>query len=261
LHGDCFSNEFWKKEEWINKFLFNIGLKNLKIAGSIRTVSNRIKKDLIAQGIGEEKITNVPINVPWQSLANQVPGFSLKEKYPQFDYIALSLGRLEKVKNINLILQAWQKLLNDNPKVGLVIVGSGSEEANLRQIVNDLNIQDNVIFEPATKDVVSYYRGADCFVLSSYYEGWGRTVVEAIACDCPVIMTDVGCAGELVKDGESGVVIERNKESLAKALNYFIKSSKDDEMAENARKLLETLPNNEKTKELYLESWKKTIKK
>lgn len=257
IHGDFFSNDFWRNEIWFNKLLLNLGLRNLKNAGSVRVVSERVKNDLIRRGVSEERIIKIPIFVDWQKIANSGASFNLKEKYPQFKFIALSLGRLEKVKNIDLLLWAWRDFLENNPSAGLIIVGDGAEEAILKQLANDINLIDSVIFEPATKDVVSYYRGADCFVLTSYYEGWGRTIVEAMACGCPIIMTDVGCAGELVKDGESGVIVERNKEALSDALNHFMDGKRNDEFVQNAYKSLELLPDKEKTKELYLRSWKK----
>ena len=61
--------------------------------------------------------------------------------------------------------------------------------------------------EPWTDDPFSYYKTADLFLLTSNYEGYGMAVVEAMAAGCPVIMTDVGLAGEVLIDKKDGLVV------------------------------------------------------
>ena len=63
----------------------------------------------------------------------------------------------------------------------LLIVGDGSELTKLKAISHKLKA--NVIFSPWADDLPSYYKTADLFLLTSNYEGYGRTVVEATACD------------------------------------------------------------------------------
>jgi len=59
--------------------------------------------------------------------------------------------------------------------------------------------------------------------LASNYEGWGMTVVEAMVCGCPVVMTDVGCAGELVVNGENGLVTPAgDRAALVGSINKLI---------------------------------------
>lgn len=257
LHGDFFSNPFWRKERPLNKILYYLGLSNLKKSDSIRTVSVRIQDDLIKRGYDKEKIINVPIYVTWQDIGTQPAKFNLREKYAQFDFLALSLGRVEKVKHLDLLIRAWSEFINGNKNSGLIIVGDGREKDSLMKLVRELNLEKNVVFEPATDDVVSYYRGADCFVLCSWYEGWGRTIIEALACGCPVIMTDVGCAGEVVRNNENGLVVPvSNISAIFQALVY---------MKENTHivqkwvggfvRFLSGLPDWEQTAKLYLKSW------
>ena len=262
LHGDFFSNEYWQKEKPLNKLLIGTGLKNLKKADAIRVVSRRIRDDLIIRGIEAERIYTVPIFVDWQFLQKKDPKFSLKEKYPQFEFIALSLGRLEWVKNIDFLIQAWAEHVKNSKNDGLIIVGDGSEKESLIKLIEELGIKDNVIFEPATDDVASYYRGADCFILTSRYEGWGRTVVESLACECPIIMTDVGCAGEVVRNGENGIVVPvEDRSALVEAINKIKRPEIRKAFQEKSNEYLEKLPSAEETQNLYLESWKKAEKK
>ena len=122
-------------------------------------------------------------------------------------------------------------------------------------------MQDNVIFEPWTDDLFSYYKTAGLFLLVSNYEGYGRTVVEAMAAGCPVITTDVGIAGDVVIDpsvdseNANGLVVpvgdrERLKEAILRMINDKIRRLEMKNAAENKVSLFPT-------KEEYLEKYKK----
>ena len=63
------------------------------------------------------------------------------------------------------------------------------------------------MIEPWRDDLASFYKSFDVFLLPSNYEGWGRAVIEAMAAGLPVVMTDVGLAGEVVKNNENGIVV------------------------------------------------------
>jgi len=262
VHGDFFSNPYWRKESLLNKLVFNMGLKNVKKANSVRVVSGRVKNDLIERGINENKIIKVPIFVDWRKIKNSEASFVLKEKYPQFKFIALSLGRLEDVKHIDLLVRVWKDVVVKNPEAGLIIVGEGRQKNELEQWVKQQGLEKNIIIEPLTKDPVSYFKGADCFVLTSWYEGWGRTIIESLAANCPVIMTDVGCAGEVVKHDENGLVIPVNdKSALGRALDLIAHDNDlRQRLISNTEKYLIELPDLDETMRLYVISWEKAKK-
>ncbi|TSC66959.1 MAG: glycosyltransferase, partial [Parcubacteria group bacterium Gr01-1014_73] len=121
----------------------------------------------------------------------------LRKKYPQFDFIALAVGRLEPEKNSSLALEIWREVVKKNPLAGLVIIGSGSLEKSLKLKAKSLKLEDNVIFEQWKNDLVSYYKTADVFLNTSFYEGYGLAMAEARAASLPVISTDVGAVREL----------------------------------------------------------------
>jgi len=106
-------------------------------------------------------------------------------------------SRLTKEKNIGLAIKAMKEVVKVNPGVGLVIVGSGPEEDKLKQKTRESEIEKKVIFEPWTNDLPSYYKTCDLFLLTSWYEGYGMTLVEAKATGCKIISTDVGVAREI----------------------------------------------------------------
>lgn len=103
-----------------------------------------------------------------------------------FDFI--SVGGFRKEKNIHLLLDAF--FVIKHLPVRLILVGSGTQHAELEKKVQDLNMENQVIFAGFDKNPFRHMRQSDCFVLSSYVEGFPNVLLEALACELPVISTD-----------------------------------------------------------------------
>lgn len=204
IHTD-FLNPYFAKESLLNGFRVKMAKKLLPQAGAIRAVSRRIVDGL--SGLSEiflkPKVTPtiLPIFVDIKKIENAPVTVDLKKKYPQFNFIILMASRLTKEKNISFAIKVFEKLVSVYPKIGLVIVGSGPEEKKLASLAKRLKITKNVIFEPWKDNLASYYKTANLFLLTSNYEGYGLTLVEAATALCPVVSSDVGIAPELLKDG------------------------------------------------------------
>jgi len=150
-----------------------------------------------------------------------------------------------------------KNILKKYPKTGLVIVGSGPEEKKLKSIAGKM--KDNIIFEPWTNNLSSYYKTASLFLLTSNYEGFARTVIEASASSCPIVMTDVGIAGEIIKDGYSGFVVPvGDKEALEKALLKIIRDKLlFNELVSSAEYMTAVLFDKQEYLNAYKISWEK----
>lgn len=206
LHTDVF-DPYFKKHSLMNRFRVFLAKTLLPHADSIRVVSERIRKSIVQYpifNIQVQKIHVLPIFVDVEEIRNQPIKFDLRQKYPQFEKIISIVARLEKEKNIPLALEVFQKVLKDIPKVGLIIFGTGSEESRLKSYTNELGIGGSVKFEGWTDDPVSAYKSADLLLVTSLYEGYGMNIIEALACGCPVVSTDVGVARDV------GVIIAEN---------------------------------------------------
>jgi len=160
-----------------------------------------------------------------------------------------------------LAISAMVKIVKQYPRTGLIIVGNGSEKARLRLKTKNYQLQSNVIFEPWNNDLDSYYQSADLFLLTSNYEGWGMTVIEAANFGLPIIMTDVGCAGEIIKNEESGIIIGVGDEkALAEAMIKLIKERNfGKKIGEEARKVVLSLPDRKQNLDLYKKSFSSLI--
>ncbi len=256
IHTDVFSPYFYK-QSLANKIRVILAKFLIKRADSIRVVSQRIKRSLVNLKISQAKIFVLPIFADVNKLAKAEATISLKEKYPQFNFIILMASRLSPEKNIGLAIDAVSSILKTYSSAGLVIIGSGREANNLKSKIKKLKLYNKIILEPWTNDLASYYKSADLFLQTSNYEGWGMAIVEAMALGCPVIMTDVGCAGELVINGQSGLVIPvGDKIKLAEAIIKIMSDEKlKQEIILNAADDVKQLLSKEKYLAEYKKSW------
>jgi len=133
---------------------------------------------------------------------------------------------LQPVYGIDYLLRAFYLLVNRNKDldVKLAIVGGGPEEKKLKELSDELNISDNVIFEGSVPfcKIVDYHNSIDIFVALSRSESFGVSVIEASACGKPVIVTNVGGLPEVVIDNITGFVVkESNVEEAYKAMELL----------------------------------------
>lgn len=113
--------------------------------------------------------------------------------------VVLAVGRLQKQKNFDLLLDAFRLLRNHRP-VRLVILGEGAQRFDLERRLGDLNLRNDVDLPGFVNNPYAYMSKADVLVLSSKYEGFGNVLVEAMACGCPVVATDCPSGPEEILD-------------------------------------------------------------
>lgn len=100
----------------------------------------------------------------------------------------LYLGRIEAQKNLFRFVKIIQRLRGEFPNLSVKIVGSGSQTQKIAELINKLNLNDTIKILSATNDPAKYYLDSRIFLLTSDYEGFPLTLMEAISCDCyPVI--------------------------------------------------------------------------
>ncbi|MEK9167822.1 MAG: glycosyltransferase [Patescibacteria group bacterium] len=256
VHTDIFSPHFVEHSVF-NKLLVRIARFLLPRAAGVRVVSERIRRALVAKyRLPSTKVSVLPIFVNVREIEKAEPKVNLHVLYPQFNFIILMASRLEREKNIPLALLAFKDIIRTHPRVGLVILGDGSEKHMLGQIVSNNGLHGNVVFAGWSDDIVSYYKTADLFLLTSDYEGYGMTLIEAAAAGCPIVTTDVGAVGEIITKDNALVCPVGDKECLAKQIRLAIENKgMRERLARNAREaVLRVAPG---TKEQYLEQYKK----
>lgn len=245
--------------EKLSYFRKIIAKNNFKKADKIRVVSERLKDQIIKEfGINGEKIYVVPVAIDKNKILNNNQDVKLKQKYPN-DFIFLTVSRLVPVKNIAMQIMALAKL--DNKNTRLVIIGDGREKDNLLKLSKKLHIADRVNMLGWIDNIAGYYRSADCFLLSSDSEGYGMVVAEAVLSGLPIIMTDVGVAGELVEDGVNGLVVAVGDQS--KFILAMDKTSSDinlrRQFSVNSQKFSNKILDQQELVNNVVEQWKKIL--
>jgi D-inositol-3-phosphate glycosyltransferase len=144
--------------------------------------------------------------------------------------IILYVGRIEPLKGIDRLLQAVG-LMSCGKKPRLVIIGgdenSREEMSRLKGLACDLGISDSVTFTGLVKheELADYYNAASLFALPSHYETFGLVALESLACGTPVIATDVGDLKSIIRQGETGYIIDDNSpEVLASKMSLLLRS-------------------------------------
>jgi glycosyltransferase involved in cell wall biosynthesis len=144
------------------------------------------------------------VNKAVSCIPNGIPTIEPRVNSNEFDLI--SVCRLVKWKNLDNLITA-----NSVNKTKLVIVGSGPEEERLKKLANELN--SNVIFtgQLSEQEVTNYLFRSKIFVLISEYEGLSFSLLQAMACGLPSIVSNVKGNLDVISDNIDGIIIDRNK--------------------------------------------------
>ena len=140
---------------------------------------------------------------------------SLKQQFGLEGRVVLALGRIAKNKGYDLLIRSMKEVFDRVPEARLVLaIGSTSPNpqeaemvAGFKALASELGIEDRVVFHDYIPDeeLCDYYRAADVFALSSRYEPFGMTAVEAMACGTPTVVTTEGGLWEQVMWGRDAI--------------------------------------------------------
>ncbi|MBU4480148.1 glycosyltransferase family 4 protein [Patescibacteria group bacterium] len=256
IHTDFLSWHF-KMASVFNKTRSQLAIFLIMQANGVRVVSERIKNSITKWKLKKaDKISVLPIFVDIERIKNTEPKFDLHKKYSQFDFIIFTASRFEKEKNILMAIDVMKKIVKEHPKVGLVIIGSGSQERKLKLLTTHYSLQTNIVFEEWNDDLVSYYKTADLFLATSNYEGYGMTLLESAVAGCPILTTDVGLVKDILKEGSVEVCKVGDEKCFVKKLENILGNKNIlKTMSENAKRDVENRVI--KNKEDYLREYKR----
>lgn len=122
-------------------------------------------------------------------------------------YVVGTIAELHRVKGLDILLTAWADF-SKNRNVKLVIIGAGDEEENLNLLAKRLNISESVYFAGFVDNARKFLKAFDVFVLASRSEALGYVLLEAGHASLPVIATAVGGIPEIIKEDETGLLIQ-----------------------------------------------------
>ena len=159
-------------------------------------------------GIAENKITSIVNGVDTQKFRPSIDKRKAKQNLgiDPNDFIAGTVGRFDKVKNYQMILNAMLLQKTQESPYRFLFIGDGPERSRLEEFAR-INRLANVAFLGQKENIQHYLKALDLFVLTSLAEGISNTILEAMATGLPVIATRVGGNPEIVEDNVTGSLI------------------------------------------------------
>jgi len=237
-----------KSCSFLKKIFLKLNLIALKNANSIIVDSEFTKKRLVEM----VRYPEYKIHVVYLGVDRRIYKPSRLVKSEKYPCTILYVGSEMPRKNLSVLFMAFARLKERLPQAKLVKIGQqqwpGSRERLIR-LASDLDILNSVEFVDDTDDLATYYRRATLLVHPSIYEGFGFTVLEAMACGCPVICSDKTSLPEVA--GKSAVYFDGyDTDDLAKKMYKVLTDKK---LQDNMRK--------KGLKRADKFSWQKTVEK
>jgi glycosyltransferase involved in cell wall biosynthesis len=201
----------------------------LRRAAHVFCPSDYLRGLTITWGVPADRVSVLPNPAP--ELSGLPPRDELRARLGLNGRSLAFAGRLTAQKSLGIALEA----VAASEGVTLVIAGDGDELDRLCRQARELAVEDRVRFlgpQPRER-VLELFRAADASILSSSWENFPHTVVEALAAGTPVIATAVGGVGEIVRDGENGLLVPAGDvDALARAVRRFFS---EDELRDRLR--------------------------
>jgi glycosyltransferase involved in cell wall biosynthesis len=211
----------------------------------IISVSNSLRKLAIAHDISPEKVQVVGNGVD-TSKFTPAPIKAARDKLNigHNNKVLITVAGLVERKGFHRVIECMPALLKNHSNLMYLIVGGvsaeGNYEAELRRLVNRLNLKNHVNFigAIAPEKLNAYLSAADVFVLASSNEGWANVILESMSCGTPVVATDVGGNAEVIKSNSCGRIVPfGDTTALTEALDESLKQEWDqNEIVGYARK-------------------------
>lgn len=139
----------------------------------------------------------------------------IKRKSPE-KFVFVSVGNLIALKGFDTLIDAFALLFKEFKEIQLKIVGEGEERYALEQKVEQLGLQNDIIFSGyrTRKELKEIYQSSDVYISASKKESFGVVIIEALSCGLPIIVTNSGGPTEIVNENNGFLVAENNASSL-----------------------------------------------
>ncbi len=179
------------------------------------------KKDLEDMIYSSHPNSQIITSPNWLPLAFPPPKITPQN---QRDIDILFVGRLDHQKNLPLFLDIVSLVKVQYPKLKVYFVGDGDQKNNLKKIINRLHLRQNVFIQKPTLDTISYYSRSKIFLLSSNYEGFPLTLIEAISCGCFPVVRNIPELSQFFTTNRQKIIYDNPKQAANIIKNILEKS-------------------------------------
>ena len=172
------------------------------------------------------------------------------------------IGGFTFEKNHVGVLRIFQALVNSNQNVHLHLIGDGPLKPVIEKEVNKMGLNSKITFYGFVNNPLSYIKAANVFILPSIIEGLPAVILEAMSCEIPVIAYNVGGIKEIVENGKTGWLIEKNDEfGFKDALEIVLGNpNRNSIIIETAKKIATDQYSNDKITDRFLSCYEAVIK-
>ena len=182
----------------------------------------------VAKRKGAKKVIIIPNGVDFK-LIKKYSIYSKEElrrklKIPLNKKVLLVASRLVPLKRVDMAIRALKKIKEERDDIVLYILGDGPERPRLEKLVDKLGLSSNVYFMGCVshEDVLKYMLSADLLIHTSVIEGHSKTIIEAMACKCPIIASNTTGIKDILRNDIA--ILFDDEEDLANKIKYALNS-------------------------------------
>jgi len=260
LHGSFDSYTYGNSKNILKNYLIKkVMQKALEQSDLLVFIAEAVKTSFEKNFSLKNKEKVVIYNGIHQRFFEQIPP---KKKETEAITNITYVGRIEKGKGIHLLIRACEKLKKRHLKIHVTIVGDGKEQKRLEQQIEALKLKEIVDIAGKQENVIPWLDKTDIFVYPSICEeGFGISVVEAMARGCIPITFQKGGLVEIIENGKNGFIVEKvDDEALAQKISEVIQIKNREQIISNAIERSKYFTINRTMENLYA-SYKKLMKK
>jgi glycosyltransferase involved in cell wall biosynthesis len=236
---------------WITRYVLQ---RSTVMIGDCDTV----RQKAVSFGMKKDRIFSFPWGVDIEHFSPRVNGimYSNSEKtdirkqfgWGKDKFVILSTRGWEPIYGIELIAQSFAKIARERSNLRLLMLSNGSQASKIYKIFSEAEVLDQIQFpgQVGRSDLPRYYQAADLYVSASRSDGSSISLLEAMACGCPVLVSDIPGNLEWIQTGVQGWLFRDGDSSdLGQALLTAVSQSRDrlSEMGKSARTLAEQRAN------------------
>ena len=257
---------FFQKEGLKNIFDKVFGFRILHNASCVFALTEVEKEQYLKMGVDENKIEIVPLGINLEEYENlpQSGRFRSRFNVAKEDKLILFVGRIHEIKGLDLLVDAFNDLIDNNGEVSIKLAIVGPDDGYLSKLeekINEYSLKENVIITGPLYKEEKQEALVDCdlFVMPSKYESFTTSGLEAMACGKPLVLTKNNHIHDWV-DGNVGIACDDDKDSLRKAIEAALF---DDDLSavygEKGKELIKTKYNWDIINKQILDIYKKCL--
>jgi glycosyltransferase involved in cell wall biosynthesis len=196
-------------------------------ASKVIALTDAEREQILKIGVPQNKIKIIPNGIDLKQFSNLPTKGIFRSRYniSNEEKIVLFLGRIHRIKGIDLLISAYSELLEEFPHSRLVITGPDDGFLlELKEMIDSNNLEKNVVFTGPLFEFekLSAYVDADVLVLPSRYETFPVTILEAMNCGTPVLLSNRCGISNLIQKNNAGLIFDFDKEQLKECIRKIL---------------------------------------